>query len=235
MNQSTIHPDLCQPIRSLSCCCCGGSTQGRQFHNQDTGYGLGACCVEHVKPRVEDMARTYGIEGVHYKLDPEIKVREPAGNGEWSTWRISQNLTDRWGDINRYNEANKPLTLLEGTHGLLERLTAQMCDEITFVARKDGQFGLLFEIEFCSIESEKDKYDSEDSDEWSQALKPHAQVVSTLLAGLQALAPQYPGVSFAVPDESQIRDGRPAAWAFVPDGLLTEDQRHALSHALHSL
>jgi len=224
-----IETELKKPVQRLVCTCCGGETEGRQFHNQDTGFGLGSCCVEFVKSRTEDMARTYGIEGVHYKLDPEIKVREPAG---WSTWRISQNLTDRWGDINRYNEANKPLALLEGTPGLLERLTAQMCDEITFVARKDGQFGLLFEIEFCSIESEKDKHDS---GEWSQALKPHAQVVSALLAGLQALAPQYPGVSFAVPDESQIMDERPAAWAFVPDGLLTEDQRHALSHALLSL
>lgn len=228
-----IETELKKPVQRLVCTCCGGETEGRQFHNQDTGFGLGSCCVEFVKPRTEDMARTYGVEGVHYKLDPEIKVREPAGNGEWSTWRISQNLTDRWGDINRHDETNKPLALLEGTPGLLERLTAQMCDEISFVARKDGQFGLLYEIEFCSIESEQ--IDSEDSSEWSQALKPHAQVVSALLAGLQALAPQYPGVSFAVPDESQIVDSRPAAWAFVPDGLLTEDQRHALSHALHSL
>lgn len=163
--------------------------------------------------------------------DPVIAVRE--SDGEWSTWRISQNLTDRWGDINRYDEANKPLALLEETPGLLERLTAQMCDEITFVARKDGQFGLLFEVEFCSIESEKNNCD--DSEEWCQALKPHAQVVSALLEGLRALAPQYPGVSFAVPDERQIVDERPAAWAFVPDGLLSENQRHALSHALHSL
>lgn len=228
-----IETELITPVQRLTCACCGRESEGRQFYNQDTGYGLGSCCVEYVRTRVEDMARTYGIEGVHYKLDPQIKVREPAGNGEWSAWRISQNLTDRWGDINRYDEANKPLSLLEGTPGLLERLTAQMWGEITFVARKDGQFGLLFEIEFCSLESEK--RDSEDSNEWSQTLKPHAQVVSTLLAGLQALAPQYPGVSFAVPDESQIVVARPAAWAFVADGLLTEDKRHALSHALRSL
>ena len=233
MNQSTIHPDLCQPIRSLTCCCCGGSTQGRQFHNQDTGHGLGACCVPYVTPSVEDMARTYGIDGVHFNLDPEVKVREPAGSGEWSTWRISQNLTDRWGDINRHDEAHKPLKLLEGTPGLLDRLTAQMCDEVTFVARKDGQFGLLFEIEFCSLESEKETCDN--SDEWYQSLKPHAQVVGALLAGLQALAPQYPGVSFAVPDESQIVDERPAVWAFVPDGLLSQEQREALGSALGAL
>ena len=123
MNQSTIHPDLCQPIRSLTCCCCGGVTQGRQFQNQDNGFGLGACCVAYVKPRVEDLARTYGIDGVHYNLDPEVRVREPAGNGQWSTWRISQNLTSRWGEINPAQPEEKPaLALLESDTELLERL-----------------------------------------------------------------------------------------------------------------
>lgn len=55
-----------QQPRRLICCCCGGITMGRQFHNQDRGYGLGSCCVDFVKPREEDMERTYGIEGIHY-------------------------------------------------------------------------------------------------------------------------------------------------------------------------
>jgi hypothetical protein len=54
------------PLRRLICCCCGAATTGRQFHNQDRGYGLGSCCVEFVKPRTDDMERTYGKEGVHY-------------------------------------------------------------------------------------------------------------------------------------------------------------------------
>lgn len=65
------HPDLAKPVRSLICCCCGGRIQGRQFFNQDTGFGLGDCCVEYVSKRTEDMERTYGIAGVHYQIKPE--------------------------------------------------------------------------------------------------------------------------------------------------------------------
>jgi len=65
-NNTTVPTVASAPLVRLNCCCCGGVTRGRQFFNQDTGYGLGTCCVEFVKPRVQDMARTYGIEGVHY-------------------------------------------------------------------------------------------------------------------------------------------------------------------------
>lgn len=60
--------ELAPPV-SLRCCCCGGSTTGRQWHNQDLGFGLGDCCVEYVKPRVDsDMTRTYGHAGIHYNV-----------------------------------------------------------------------------------------------------------------------------------------------------------------------
>lgn len=62
----TSHPDLAKPLQTLSCCCCGGYFTGRQFHNQDTGFGLGPCCLDYVKPRVEDIERIYGVFGVHY-------------------------------------------------------------------------------------------------------------------------------------------------------------------------
>jgi hypothetical protein len=64
----TQHADMTSPVRRLLCCCCGSTFQGRQFHNQDTGHGLGDCCVEYVAPRVEDMERTYGVSGVHYHI-----------------------------------------------------------------------------------------------------------------------------------------------------------------------
>lgn len=234
MNQSTIHPDLCKPIRALTCCCCGGVTQGRQFHNQDNGFGLGGCCVAYVKPRVEDLARTYGIDGVHYNLDPEVRVREPAGNGQWSTWRISQNLTCRWGEINAALPEEKPaLAILAGNSVMLARLRAQMHGEMTFVTRKDGAFGLLFEAEYCSQESEKECCDN--STDWYRSLRPHAEMVDRLLKRLDALAPQFPGVSFAVPAESEVIDDRPAAWAFVPCSLLSQEQREALGSALMAL
>ena len=31
-------------------------------------HGLGDCCVDFVTPRTEDMQRTYGVAGVHYRV-----------------------------------------------------------------------------------------------------------------------------------------------------------------------
>jgi hypothetical protein len=56
------------PITRLKCCCCGASFNGRQFNNQDVGFGLGDCCVEYVSRRTEDMTRTYGRRGIHYSV-----------------------------------------------------------------------------------------------------------------------------------------------------------------------
>jgi hypothetical protein len=164
--------------------------------------------------------------------DPEVNVHPLGKPDEWEIWNISQNLTDRWGDINHHDGENKPLELLE-ENDLLERLRAQMWDELTFVVRKDGKFGILFESEFCSLESEKHQKD--DSPDWYATLKPHAEVVKALLERMKPLAERYPGVLFAVPDEAHVVNGRPAAWAFVPDGLLTDEQREELGKALLGL
>lgn len=56
-------------VRFMRCCCCGSAYSGRQFHNQDIGYGLGDCCVEFVSKGTEDMERTYGRPGVHYNVN----------------------------------------------------------------------------------------------------------------------------------------------------------------------
>lgn len=165
--------------------------------------------------------------------DPEVKVRTIAKPEEWTVWEISQNLTDRWGDLNAYNAENKPLELLVDDEELLLRLRDQMWDEITFIVRKDGNFGILFEVEFCSKESEDGEKD--DDPDWYASLKPHAEVVKALLEGMTPLAVRYPHVQFAVPDESQMVNDRPAAWAFVPDGLLSTEQREELGTAMLSL
>lgn len=165
--------------------------------------------------------------------DPVAKVRIPGSGGEWSEWKISQNLTDRWGEINDYSREKKPLELLEQDTELLERLRSQMWDEATFVARKDGRFGILFEVEFCSRESEESEKDHDPY--WYSTLRPHDQVVKVLLADLAELAREYPGVEFAVPSESEIIDDRPAAWAFVADGLLDDKKRAQLGLAMLSL
>lgn len=177
---------------------------------------------------------THGIGvAIENVPDPVIKVREVGQAQEWVEWHISQNLTDRWGDLNFHNAANKPLDALEEDRNFLEHLRAQMWEEETFIVRKDGKYGILFEVEFCSRESEEPEADM-DAD-WYKALKPHAQVVAQLLKGMAEIAPQYPGVQFAVPEEQWIVSDRPAAWAYVSDGLLNNEQRNALGNALMSL
>lgn len=160
--------------------------------------------------------------------DPAVKVHPVAVTEEWATWNISQDLTDRWGGINGCDGENRTLDLLIEDSILLARLREQMWNELTFIVRKDGKFGILFEIEFCSQESEKGEQNSGD-------LKPHCEVVKFLLDGMTPLVARFPGVEFAVPDEAEVVNGRPAAWAFVADGLLTAARREELGSALAGL
>lgn len=155
--------------------------------------------------------------------DPAVAVIDAA---TWrpGIWHISQNLTDREGEINRHNAARKPLSLLENNPRLLERLRNQMWGEDTFVVRKDGVFGILFEIEFMPQESEDDN-----------RLRPHHEVVDELVTGLNLMMPEFPGVQFAVPNSAVIWSDRPAVWAFVADGLLDDQYREWLGEALVDL
>lgn len=170
-------------------------------------------------------------------VHPTVRVREIGHTEEWAEWRIFQDLTDRWGEVNWYDAAKKPIEQLEGNPELLAHLCAQMWDEVTFIVCKDGAFGVLFEVEFCSRESEFDSAKDRNMFEtkWYKTLKPHAVVVNTLLDGLKKLAERFPGVQFGVPDESVIFENRPAIWAFVPDGLLSDAKRAELGRAICDL
>ena len=63
--------DNLAPIRRLTCACCGAATFGRQWHNQDTGYGVCVPCVEEFiskRETPEEIERLYGARGVHWGL-----------------------------------------------------------------------------------------------------------------------------------------------------------------------
>lgn len=180
--------------------------------------------------KVEPVAPAIGDADVK---DPEARVRTTATKGEWTTWRISQNLTDRWGEINEAQASAKPLIpLADESTGLLASLQAQMWDELTFIVRKDGQYGILFESEYCSTESEEHLHRDNPDDAWYLGLKSHEELVKVLLAMVARLEPQYPGVQFALADEQFMPNNRAAIWAFAPDGLLTAEQRESLGMAL---
>lgn len=66
-----------KPIKTLYCCCCGQLTKGRQWWNQDTGYGLCNRCIPWKKKDYDcsEMERTYGKEGIHYNLPEKKRVQ----------------------------------------------------------------------------------------------------------------------------------------------------------------
>ena len=59
-----------QPIRPLTCSCCGSTTSGRQWWNRDAGYGLCEQCEQWILTREspEYVHDCYGVRGVHYAL-----------------------------------------------------------------------------------------------------------------------------------------------------------------------
>jgi len=156
-----------------------------------------------------------------------VSVTRPDGTP--ATWHVEQNLSTREGEINDAHADEKPgLSLLMMDTPLYERLCAQMWDETTFIVRKDGEFGLLFEAEYLSQESDA-------TDEDVAKYKPRDQVIAFLAEQLVQLEKQYPQVQFCVPDPTHIFYERPAVWGFYKLDALTLEEREALGLKLISL
>lgn len=203
-----------------------------EVENGDTNQGYWDWVVSTLEARELPCCET--------RFKPAVPVEVTLPDGSKSSWMLENNLTDRWGDFNEHASDRKPgLALLQLDEALaldeqlLERLRAQMWDETTFITRKDGKFGLLFEVEFCSRESEAELCNN---DEQALALyKPHEVVVAALLKGLRDVQKAFPGIEMCVPDEEEIIWNRPAVWAFVPLDALDEGQRAQLGRMLLDL
>ena len=149
-------------------------------------------------------------------------------DGTKGTWVIETNLADRWGDLNFAEREKKPsLDTLADDTALLDALRQELTNEVSFIVRKDGKFGVLIEIEFTSKESEEAASDGS-ADRFSDC-QPHAVVVEALRRGMTALAPMFPQAQFCVPPEEEIFWGRPAAWAFVPHKSMSQSAIQDLS------
>lgn len=59
-------------VKRMTCTCCGQSYRGRQWWNQDCGYGLGDCCVSFcgVDPAAGEND-SYGVPGIHFLISAE--------------------------------------------------------------------------------------------------------------------------------------------------------------------
>lgn len=60
-------------IKTLTCCCCGELTEGRQWWNRDNGFGLCKSCADRISLKEDEdtMKSCYGIKGTHYYLENE--------------------------------------------------------------------------------------------------------------------------------------------------------------------
>lgn len=163
------------------------------------------------------------------KIDPAVRIQRLTYEFSHGYWYITPAITDRWG--NPIDDNHDVLKCLEDLgEKRLKSLQQQMWGETTFVARKDGVYGVLFETEIRTKESEIDHPAGKPSD--FDVLPLRADVETRLLRGMQSIKLRYPGVAFCVPHPSQIPMQRTGAWAFVRDGLLDDRQRDDLGQEL---
>lgn len=150
-------------------------------------------------------------------------------------WPIELDISDRYGEFLSLPAFSSAVHMLRMDHELLDRLREQMRGEITSIARLDGKFGILFEVNFSSIESDGGAVIPELAvPKWAE-LRPHHEVVAQLMDGLATLSKSYPQVRFGVPDRRLTYRNRPVAWAFVADGTLSADQLDDLEQAMLKL
>ena len=167
--------------------------------------------------------------------DPIVPVRSITLPEVHLDWHISQDLSDRWGELNTIHRFEKPLEDLETNSALFERLHAQMFDEITFIVRKDGCYGILFEVELNSIENHRADTLNQDGRGCAERLQSYETVIAHIREEGSPLIDRYPTVDFAFPPPEEIYDGRSALWAFVRDATLDQLTLAALGRSLLEL
>ena len=178
-------------------------------------------------------ASTWGkIQSADLKLLPgEVLVRTTASTMFDVRWDMMLCLSNRWGDLicpsGMYPEYIAAQQVLKDDPVLLGRLQEMMRDEITFIAHKDGQYGVLFEVEYCSADSEvtegapHGKY------------PPEVVMFDRLIGYASQLEEKFPGQKFAVPEPSVVMYGRPAIWTFVPlEGATSERLDESMAASL---
>ena len=58
-------------MKRLICACCGKYTTGKQWWNQDTGYGLCKECADYIEAKEgkEYLEDCYGKRGIHFDIE----------------------------------------------------------------------------------------------------------------------------------------------------------------------
>lgn len=68
-----------KPIKDLTCTCCGEYFQGRDWWNQEPGYGLCDSCVPMCCGPIElgQETSTYGVAGIHFLVPQDERDNPP--------------------------------------------------------------------------------------------------------------------------------------------------------------
>ncbi|KAF1702884.1 hypothetical protein [Pseudoxanthomonas kaohsiungensis] len=151
----------------------------------------------------------------------DIAVELPGG--AMGSWMINPGLTDRWGDVVD-NLVGPEADRLRVDPHLRERLSEQLWGEMTFIAIKDGQYGVLIESEFAVVG------DAHAEDQGQ--LVEREVMLNALRRQAVALAAEYPQIELCLIPQDEACDGRPGLWAWIGDGRLDEAQRGALGNAM---
>lgn len=154
-------------------------------------------------------------------------VATPAAPDFSTRWESLQFLSDRFGEIDAHAKEPTPehQRLLDDER-FATQLVWQIWGEAGFVAYLEGQYGVLYEGEFPTLES--DGHDKE-----FEGLRPRAEINAEMIARIPALEAAFPGVRFAVPHHDALLENRSGLWAFVPDGLITDTlERRRLGNAV---
>jgi len=163
-----------------------------------------------------------GSTDVVFDNTPQVEVYDHFG--VLRSWKLQYDLTNRDGDINAAFLHKKPalVTLALADPARLDELRELMVYEDSFIAYKDGQYGILLEIEYETQESVG-----------SPDYAPEATVLARLVKSLALLAPCYPKLSLGIKPEAT--GGRLAVWCFLPEmaaKAMTAEQRSSLRDLL---
>lgn len=150
-------------------------------------------------------------------------------------------LSDRWGNlpddeaIAAYgamgHDAEKmkvQIERLQGDLALLESLQDQLHGELGFIASMDDKMGVLFEIEFRTLESDG-------GENKGPAFVSHECVSNKITSWILGVLPKYQDVKFMIPDVRYVFEERAAIWAFAESGSLSKDRCEELCDILLAL